>query len=122
MSNDTTSADKTGGGLLPFHAVSGRKGDKLQIDMGDYLIILHGVQVGEVYVESDPGYPGDATRTIEHWCLFSSYTAPGPTHTRVGLEFTYRTGVFASATDFLAYVRKVDGARYIKSTCQEMAP
>ncbi len=96
-------------------------GAKLQIDMGDYLLVSRGVQVGEVYVESDPGYPGDATRTIEHWCLFSNYAAPGPLNERMVLEFAYRTGVYASAADFLAYVRKVSGATYIKSMCQETA-
>ena len=121
MSNEMSS-DKQRGGLLPLHPGLEGRSAKLQIDMGDYLLVSRGVQVGEVYVESDPGYPGDATRTIEHWCLFSNYAAPGPTNGHMPLEFSYRTGVFASSSDFLAYVRKVSGATYIKSMCQETTP
>ncbi|APR76175.1 peptidase S8 and S53, subtilisin, kexin, sedolisin [Minicystis rosea] len=121
MSQDNSDTTPRGG-LLPLHPPMSRNDEQLEIDIGDYILYIGEKAVGEVFIEADPAHPGDPSYTIEHWCLFSNYVAPGPRNERASLTFVHRTGVYASAADFLAYVRSLSGARYIKASCQERRP
>jgi hypothetical protein len=94
---------------------------RLQVDIGNFEILIDGTKVGEIFVEYDPAYNNDATRMIEHWVLFSSYVGPRANQPDVSLRFHYQ-GLYASASDFLVWARGVNGARYIRAVCHETTP
>ena len=118
MSNEIRTNARRGG-MLPLQPSLPRNDEQLQIDIGDYVIFSGDTKVGEVFVEADPAHPNDPAYYIEHWCLLGTYDAPSPDRVEVGLRFKYGGGAHGSARDFLAYVRTLSGARYIKAQCHE---
>jgi hypothetical protein len=121
--HDPISTPRAKGGLLPLHRPSRQPERKREIDIGDYVIFIGEQQVGEVYVEASAEHPKDAAYTVEHWCLYAEYEAPGPDHRDVTLELRYRCpSPHESAAEFLQHVGKVAGARYVRASCQQLAP
>jgi len=130
--HDQISTRPPQGGLLPLHRSPNHDIVTRQIDIGDYGIFRGGLQVGEVYVEANaeraldaptnPERPNATAHTIEHWCLYAAYTAPGPEKTSVTIELRYRRGPYANATEFLRHVASLRDVRYIRATCDELSP
>lgn len=96
--------------------------DAQQIDVGTYHLLLGTTTVGELFVEEDPVYPNDNKHRIEHWGLYSSFTAPSASYPLVTLQFKRISGQFGNETDFRVHLRSIQGVRYIKAVCSEMAP
>jgi hypothetical protein len=94
---------------------------QLQVDIGNFEILIGDTKVGEIFVEYDPEHNEDPDRTIEHWCLFSNYAGPRANGPDVALRFHYQ-GLYETAEDFLEWAGTVSGARYIKATCHETTP
>jgi hypothetical protein len=117
---DTTSTERSTGGLLPLRPHRDPEERTRQVDIGDYTIFTGGIQVGEVYVEAAPGHPDDPAHTVEHWCLYAAYQAPGPDRD-VTLELRYR-GEYESLNAFLQHVVTLRDVRYICAVCDQSSP
>jgi hypothetical protein len=121
--HDPISTPLTKGGLVPLRRPPTQPEPKRQIDIGDYVIFIGDMQVGEVYVEASAEHPDDAAYTVEHWCLYADYEAPGPDHQKVTLDLRYRElSPYENAAQFLQHVGKLAGARYVRASCQQLVP
>jgi hypothetical protein len=120
--HDPISTPHPKGGLLPFRRPVSQPVKMRQIDIGDYILFVGNLQVGEVYVEPSAEHPDDPAHTVEHWCLYADYEAPGPERTDVSLELRYRRqSPYDDATKFLEHVATIPGARYVRACCAQIA-
>jgi hypothetical protein len=96
--------------------------DAQQVDVGTYHLLQGQVVVGELFVEEDPAHPNDPKHRIEHWCLYSNFAAPSASNPLVNLQFKRLSGQYGSEGDFRMHIKTIQGSRYIKAPCSEMAP
>lgn len=127
MTNDQVASGNNEQGMRNAGSGGRFHADRQQIDIGDYNLFQGSIQIGELFVEEDPMYPGDSNYRIEHWALFSSYAPPAtnPTAPRTAIEFQYVGGRWSTAEEFRTHLRvllRTVQLRYIKASCAEMAP
>jgi len=117
MTNQPTDAIDPQFGAMPPNQVAGARDMRLQVDLGNYTLVSTNGNCGELWVEFDPNYPGDTSRTIEHWMLYANYLAPSTNHRNVSIRLVYQEGVYRDLAHFVTENRQNPTTKYIKATC-----